>query len=421
MIKTFLDEIKHIKKRLFETKVLENYVFMTALNLISSLIGLFLYPYVIRTIGTESYGLYVFALSISGYFSTFIQFGFDLPATRTVVENKENKETLNNIVSSIFTSRLLLLLISISIFIPLLLLIPIIENNKLLFSIAFLQVISNILFPTWYFQGIKNMKIVTYINLTFRILMIPAVFLLIHNSSDNLTYMLITTASILLGSISASLWMYIKDEIRIKLIPINTLKSYFKNGTPFFWTSIAGTIKENSITVIIGTCFGMTDVALYDLANKVVTLPRMFTQNINGALFPEIIGNALKDRIKRILKYESIIGISIMLGIIFFGYWVILLLGGERMTSSYPLSIILSTTIPTYLIVGAFLNLIFVSKNRYYFITQNQIIALISCLLFCLVGLFITKSIFIMAGAIAFSGICELVHCIMLTKKHKYL
>ena len=60
--------------------VIENYFFMTFLQVLNSLFYLIIYPYLIRTLGVENYGLYVFATSISMYFVTFVAFGFEMPA-----------------------------------------------------------------------------------------------------------------------------------------------------------------------------------------------------------------------------------------------------------------------------------------------------------------------------------------------------
>lgn len=52
----------------------------------------------------------------------------------------------------------------------------------------------------------------------------------------------------------------------------NRLKVWFKESQPFFFCSLASSIKEYSIP--IGSFFGMKDVVIYDLANKIIIVPR---------------------------------------------------------------------------------------------------------------------------------------------------
>ena len=58
----------------------------------NSLFYLLIYPYLIRTLGAESYGLYVFAFSVSVYFVSLVQFGFDTPALKAISLNPDDKK-----------------------------------------------------------------------------------------------------------------------------------------------------------------------------------------------------------------------------------------------------------------------------------------------------------------------------------------
>jgi polysaccharide transporter, PST family len=403
------------------TKVIENYFFMTALQAISSLFGILIYPYLIRILGAESYGLYVFSLSVTSYFVGLISFGFNFPAVKAIVEHKDNLKEKSNIISSVLTAKSYLALLSIIIFTILLFTIPVMRSNKLIFSICFTQIIGEILFPVWYFQAIQKMRVVTFIQLGFRILSLPFIFLFIKTPADNLIYALIASLSIIFGGISSIIVLKKTECIDINFVSISSLKSYFRDAMPFFWSNSTGTIKQESVTIIIGTFFGMRDVALYDLANKIIILPRMLTMSINGALFPKIIENVQQSVIKKILRYETYIGLAVIAGVALFGYWIILILGGKLMLDSYPLAVLLSVTVLVWLVVGCYISFIFVPGNKYYFVTRNQFVAFISFFIFCIPGVLIFQSIMAVVIALTLSGLCEIIYCNYLIKKHKLL
>ncbi|MFZ4725854.1 MAG: oligosaccharide flippase family protein [Paludibacter sp.] len=414
--------INNVKSKISNnTKVIENYFFMTALQIINSLFGILIYPYLIRVLGAESYGLYVFALSVTSYFIGFISFGFSFPAVKAIVENKENLLVKNQIVSSIFTAKLYLSLLSILVFTILIFTIPIMRENWIIFSICFTQIIAEVLFPVWYFQGVQKMKIVTYIQLGFRILSLPFIFIFIKTSSDCWIYVLIASLSVISGSLSSIIFLRKTEKIKYKLVSFKTLKSYFNDAMPFFWSSTTGTIKQESVTIIIGAFFGMRDVAIYDLANKIILLPRMLTMSINGALFPKMIENIQKSVVKKVIKWETLIGIAVIAGVVIFGRWIILLLGGSLMLDSYPLAIVLSVTVLVWLVVGSYISFIFVPNNRYYFVTQNQFVAFGTFFLFCIPGVLIFHNIFVVVVALSLSGLFEIAYCNYLIKKHKLL
>jgi len=209
------------------TKVIENYFFMTALQVINSLFGIFIYPYLIRTLGAGSYGLYIFAMSVSTYFIKFISFGFNYPAVKAIVENKDNLKVKNDIISSILSAKTYLGFISIFVFFILVCIIPIIKNNWMIFTICFLQIFGEILFPIWYFQAIQKMKIVTFIQLVFRTLSLPFIFFLIKKPSDYNVYAIITTISFILGGIVSIFIIIYQDHVQVRLISIKKLRVYF--------------------------------------------------------------------------------------------------------------------------------------------------------------------------------------------------
>lgn len=390
---------------------------MTALTFVSALVGLLLYPFVIRQVGTEAYGLYVFALTVSNYFDLLVNYGFDTPAVRRVVECKDDKQALSAILSAIFTGKLLLFALSLLVFIPLVLFVPLMRENWLLFSLPFIQIFGMMLFPIWYFQGRKNMKIVTIINLIFRLLMIPLVFLFISSPEDNVFYMLIVVGMVFLGGVVATFQIRVRDGISYGLANLSELKIYFKEGWSFFLSSITGVFKESTLTLFLGICFGMHEVALYDLAVKIVNIPRLFTQSINKALFPEVVDKASKSRVKKIFRYEALIGLLVMACVAVFGYFLVLFMGGKEMLMAYPMAVILSVTIFTWLIVGAYIHFVFVPNNRYSFVAKNQFVAMISCLLIFGLIYGLTQSVFSVVIALSLSGIVEILYCIYLTKK----
>ena len=402
-------------------KVVENYFFMTVLQIINSLFYVLIYPYLIRTLGAESYGLYIYALSIVTYFIFIINFGFDLPATKVVAQEKDNTTAISNVLSCIFTAKIYLLFVSVLIFSILLITIPFLKEHYLLFVIVFGQTINFALFPTFYYQGIQKMKTATIIQVIFKLLSLPFIFVMVKSSSDLSVFAIISTSTMIIGGLVAILMVVFVDKLYIRWVSFSELRKWFKEAFPFFLSNSVGTLKEQGIPIIVGAFFGMRDVAIYDLANKLIIIPRTVLMSLNAALFPKIVIENNKATIQKIIKYEFLIGLSVIGLIAAFGYWVILFLGGEMMTDAYPLAIVLSVTVLSWLVVGAIISFLFIPNHKYYLVTINQIIALAAVAVFILLGFSIKISVFVLVGALAFSGIVEIIFCLYQTKKYKFL
>lgn len=409
-------EIRHLIQRLKETKVLENYSFMTALSILSALIGLVIYPFVIRATGKDAYGTYVYALTIASIFQVIFDYGFDSPCAKAIVQARHDVHALSRIVSTVLVLKMAIVMFCSIVFAACLYVVPFMHHNIALCVITFVQLVAMSLFPTWYFQGLKKMRLVTYINLSLRLATIPLIIWLIRSPQDIFFYAVIVMFSVVSGTFVAYVCL-LSDGIRWQRISMESAKKLMRDATPFFATSLTCSLKMLSVKVIIKNMFGVGEVAIYDFAEKLVTIPRFFTQNINAALFPEVVDNAPLTRVKRILRYERMIGIGFVALIALLSYPAVLILGGQEMMDAVSVTIILSASIYTWLVAGAYINFIFIPANRYYLITINQIIALVSCLILMVAGVLVWRSVNVVALGLVLSGYIEVLFCRYMSKK----
>ena len=179
-------------------KVVENYFFMTFLQVLNSFFYLIIYPYLIRTLGVESYGIYVFASSISMYFVIFVAFGFEMPALNSIVLNQKDNKAKSYILSCVFTAKLYLEFLALLIFVFLVVSIPILNKNWIIYTLCFSNTLTGIFFPIWYFQGIQNMRIVTWIQLSFKIVSLLFILILVKSENDLVLFVLIVKVRVFL-------------------------------------------------------------------------------------------------------------------------------------------------------------------------------------------------------------------------------
>ena len=406
----------HFLQRLRETRVLENYSFMTALSIFSALIGLIIYPYVIRMTGKDAYGAYIYAFTIATFFQAVIDYGFDSPCAKAIVQARNDLVERSKVVTSAMLLKSGFIALCVIAFVICIYCVPFMQNHFRLCLMTFIQLIATSLFPVWYFQGLKKMKFVTYINLALRLSTIPLIIWLVHVPEDIGVYAFIVMSSVVLGTLIAYICLFV-DGIRLQRITTARLRVLLHDSTPFFATSLTSSFKALAVKAIIKHSFGIGEVAIYDLAEKIVTIPRFFTQNINGALFPEVVDNATPNRVRRILKYERVIGISFAVLVALLSYPLVLVLGGMEMLGAVPVTIILSTAIYTNLVVGAYVNFVFIPAYRYYYITLDQVIAFVSCVLLSLAGLYVWHNISMVAAGIMLSGFIEIFFCYLLSKR----
>ncbi len=400
---------------------MENYFFMTVLQILNMCFYLLIYPFLIRTLGQEGYGLYAYAASMVFLFVTFVNFGFDLPAAQQVALHSDDKQVLRSVLSCVQTAKIYIEMIAVLCFAVIMLINPIMGNAPCVFWITFLQTLTFILFPQWYYQGLQKMKMVTYIQFGFRLLSLPFIFIFIKSPQDVWVFALITSLASVLGGITAWLMIRYCDGIKIYWASIPAVKRAYLEAVPFCGSNIIGVAKEQGMILMAGSFLGMADVAIYDLANKIMLIPRTIFSKLNDALYPKMVVRSDKETNRRVLLYEVVLGIGAMLCVALFGPLAVYVLGGEQMMSSYGVTVILSFTILCWLVVGVFLQFYFVPAGYTRHILYNQIVAMSSCFIVAGVGLYFWHNVYALAVAYAFSGLCEIFYCYIVAKNKRML
>lgn len=406
-------------KRIFisNKKIIENYFFMTLLIFLNATFSLLLYPYLIRTLGASSYGIYIFITTVVNYFIVFISFGFDLLGTRKIALHKDSIEQKSDIVSSIFSVKIALFLFSSIIAVCIYLVSPLLQNHKWIYITCFLNTLTNILFPIWYFQGIQKMKVVTLTQLTFKLLTLPFIFYFIKKPNDLLLFSTITNLSILFSSIFAFAYLLIVEKISLKIVSFKKIRDYIKEAFYFFSSIFLTALHSYTLNLIIGLRWGMTDLAIYDLATKIVQIPTMLVASINDALFPRMVANFNVQSLKKIIKIERIIGITVVALIITFGKLAVNLLGSEGMYMAYPIAIILSFRLYATLQVACYTSLTLIPNHLDSYILKDLLIVTLELFICLAIGFALSNSIFIIPISMTLIVFFEIVYLKYITNK----
>lgn len=276
------------KKILNNKKIIENFSYLTLFQVFTLLSPLITYPYLIRVVGLELYGVVIYAQTIVTYFTLFITFGFNISGPKDVAEKREDKRLLSECVSSIYIIKSTIWVIGFLVYIVTLYSFSFFSDHLLLYIFAYFVTIGDVFFPTWFFQGIEKMKYITYINLFVRSLFIVAVFIFIKHSSD---YVYIPFLNAIGAIISGSIAVYIvfkREGVVFTFVSRHILFTQIKVSFVLFVSQLSVQLYMNMNKLIVGAFLGMTEVAIYDLGEKITGLLKTPISMISQAVFPKI-------------------------------------------------------------------------------------------------------------------------------------
>ena len=343
---------KRFKKSIANNKkVIENFSYLSVLQVLNMALPLIVYPYLIRVLGKDTYGLVIYAQAIVGYFVVLINFGYNITATKEISIHKKNKEKLNEIMSSVLIIKGSLLFGSIIILAILIILIPEFQDYKALFVLTLWMCIYEFLFPVYYFQGIEEMKYITVITLISRVIFLTLIFILIHSEEDYLYVPIIHGLGALIAGFIAQ-YIILKQGVKYSLQPLAVIKGYFKKSVVMALAYASNALKANFSIVAVKLLFSFKEVAYFDLALKISRLGTTFLELISVAVFPKMSREKNIQFLKKIIKISLLLAVLFVLVIELFAPFLVELIGGTEMLNATNLLRIIVLFVPIQILGG---------------------------------------------------------------------
>lgn len=383
---------------------LSNYLFGTSATAANAIISLLIYPYVIRVLGIEQYGVYAFALVIANTIIQIESVPFNLPFSRDAAAAKNTAER-SDVFSSVMTAKLLLIAASSVIFIPLVLLLPQAEPFRAPLLIIYASILGNPFMPNWYYQAIQKTKVIAYIQISVRLVSIPFILLLITEPQHLVRYAIIYTACTLACALASFIFLKAGEHLKIRLTSVAESVRAIKRCIPTFMDCISESMTKQLAGILTGSIFGMAEMTFYDLACKITQIIGYGTAGINTALMPHVIRTGASA--KKFLRYEGLLGLLILAAVVLFGKPVITLLGGAGTEPAYLISIILTVALITDFLSNGIVSLSLVPAQRFKEIPYGRYVAL-AVFALCIPVAFQLPYTFIVA-AIAAASIARLI------------
>ena len=268
--------------------ILNNFFSLTLLKALTYLLPLITFPYLIRVLGVDKFGLVMFAQATMYYFEILVDFGFNLSATREVALNAKNKSKLNEIISSVFSIKLVLLIISGLLLLLILSVFDRFSDESLIYYYSFLKVIAFAFFPVWFFQGIEKMKYVTIINIISKVIFTILIFVFIQSEKDYLLVPLVDAFGFMIGSLVALYYVFKRFNHSFVFNKFTIIKQSFIDSSMFFLSRVSVSLYTSSNILMLGLVASNVMVGYYAIAEKLYMVLRNLYQPIVQVIYPYI-------------------------------------------------------------------------------------------------------------------------------------
>ena len=326
MLKKMINLLKKIRNivNTEDKNIFSNFLSLSFLQGANLILPILTFPYLVKTLGIEKYGLIMFAQAFMSYFTIIADYGFNLSGTREVSIHRKNHIKLTRIYNSILIARVGMVSIGFIIMAVIVLSIDKFATDWELYFLTYGMVLGTGLFPTWFFQGMEKMKYITILTVISKSIFTISIFVVVISPKDYLWVPLLNSLGYLFVGFISLIIINRKFNILFKIEELKYIMQQIQKGWYIFISKISTNLYTATTTFVLGLVTNTTMVGYYTIAEKVIRIIVSIFVPFTQAIYPYIVQltkNTPKESIlflRKVIKYTIFISIGIWgVGIIF--------------------------------------------------------------------------------------------------------
>ena len=92
-------------------RIIDNFISLSVVQGLSLLFPLIIFPYLVRILGVEGFGVFSLIQAVIMYADLLVSFGFGLSATKAIARNVGKDLHINNVISAVLFIKIILFVI----------------------------------------------------------------------------------------------------------------------------------------------------------------------------------------------------------------------------------------------------------------------------------------------------------------------
>lgn len=262
----------------------KNFFYNVLYQILIVILPLITAPYMSRTLGAKSVGVYSYTYSVAYYFLLVAMLGIGNHGNRSIAAVRDDKEKLNKTFSSIYLLQVITFSIAISAYI--IYCIAFVKDNRLIAFLQLIYVTSGLFDIGWLFFGLEQFKLTVTRNTFIKISTVLLMFVFVHKPTDLWKYTLIMAAGTLLSQ--AYLWIYIRKYVTFVKCNFKEIIYNIKHVLILFIPVLAYSIYKVMDKIMLGNMSSYEQVGFYNNAEKIINIPMGIITALGTVMLPRM-------------------------------------------------------------------------------------------------------------------------------------
>lgn len=290
-------------QKLQQDSLKRNYIYNVLYQMLLIIVPLITSPYLTRVIGANGLGIYSFTQSYAHYFVLFIMLGLNNYGNREISKVRDDSEKTSKTFVEIYLLQFIMMLVIATIYC--LLLLFTVKENKYIYWLQLLYVISAGFDINWCCFGLEKFKLTVIRNGIIKIISAILVLVFVNSANDLWIYTLIIAGSTFFSQIV--IWPFIIKEIKFIKPTFKGVVSRIRPNLLLFLPVIAVSLYTIMDKLMLGIMCDKTEVGYYTYAERIIQIPLSFVTALGTVMLPRasnMIYKGKEEESKRLLFHS---------------------------------------------------------------------------------------------------------------------
>ena len=346
--------LKLFNKILFHQQFqkLSVYGFGQLFNLVTPLLVV---PYIVSVCGEENFGKTAVGMAIAFFLIVFIDFGSDIIGVREVAVNRDNPEVLNKIFTTTYVVKGIILLLVLTVASIIFHSFPYFKSEKIMFTLGLSVLIGQFLNPTWFLQGIENVKWITLLNIVSKCIYLLGIFFTIKKESDYIYVNLWWGLGMIVSNFLVFIWIIKKHQFSFLMVNKDEVFKHIRNDFSMFSSQIFVSLQLYAPVVLISYFGNNLMAGQYRIVEQIIVIFKTYIFLFFNYVFPRVcylIETDFKRGLKNWIIYNGVNFVFVTMGMLFFHIYSYEIVSYFNPTNRYVLSNLLEVAVFVPLILA---------------------------------------------------------------------
>jgi polysaccharide transporter, PST family len=277
-----------------QSQLARNIASLYGVHLVNYLLPLVTVGYLSRILGPEGWGELAFAQGIALCIATFVEYGFNLSATREVARHRDDRERMRSLLAGVFGAKLLLGAVAAVATCALWPFLPLLHGKPELASISVLWGVAQGSTALWFLQGYERLGKISIFDIAVKIGVVICICLLVRSRQDIwLVLSLYAAGSMIATAVSVT---FAVKEVGFSMPLWSNIWHALCLGWSMFLYRGSATLYTTANIFVLGLMASPQVVGYYAGAEKIGRSPVSLLWPFSVALYPRIASVAHRSR-----------------------------------------------------------------------------------------------------------------------------